>query len=53
MKLEAGEEYNLDDTTNNLASIKDKVTASAIFTTAKDDTSKRIKSKICKRDEYR
>ena len=49
MKLEAGAEYNLDDTTkNNLASIKDKVTASAIFTTAKDDTSKELRVKSAK-----
>ena len=35
MKLEAGAEYNFDDTTkNNLVGIKDKVTASAIFTKA-------------------
>ena len=49
MKLEAGAEYNLDNTTkNNLASIKDKVTASAIFTTAKDDTSKELRVKSAK-----
>ena len=49
MKLEAGAEYNLDDTTkNNLAGIKDKVTASAIFTTAKDDTSKELRVKSAK-----
>ena len=49
MKLEAGAEYNLDDTTKgNLAGIKDKVTASAIFTTAKDDTSKELRVKSAK-----
>ena len=49
MKLEAGAEYNFDDTTkNNLAGIKDKVTASAIFTTAKDDTSKELRVKSAK-----
>ncbi len=49
MKLEAGAEYNLDDTTkNNLAGIKDKVTASAIFTTAKDDISKELRVKSAK-----
>ena len=49
MKLEAGAEYNFDDTTkNNLAGIKDKVTASAIFTTVKDDTSKELRVKSAK-----
>ena len=49
MELVAGGEYNLDDTTkNNLAGIKDKVTASAIFTTAKDDTSKELRVKSAK-----
>ena len=49
MELVAGGEYNLDDTTKgNLAGIKDKVTASAIFTTAKDDTSKELRVKSAK-----
>ena len=49
MKLEAGGEYNLDDTTrNNLAGIKDNIVTSAIFTTAKDDTSKELRVKSAK-----
>ena len=49
MKLEAGAEYNLDDTTkNNLENIKDNIVTSAIFTTAKDDTSKELRVKSAK-----
>ena len=49
MKLEAGGEYNLDDTTkNNLENIKDNIVTSAIFTTAKADTSKELRVKSAK-----